>query len=306
MIKNFLFHRVNPVRDKLWDPMDVKLFDKCIHFIKNHYEIVQIEDFYHLDLNSKLNRYATISFDDGYKDNIEFAAPILEKYNVKASFYVVTDCIDKNIPTWTHELKHRFLYTKKNQINLNFDFLPNEFQKTYFSSQTERVAYVLKLKPILLKISYEQKILILDEVRKSFNDMDLPEIMMSWDDLKQLQSQGHKIGSHTVTHAMLGTTKNQETINFELKESFNKITKILGKEPETIAYPVGSYNHLVKINAKNIGYKYGLAVTQNIHKPNEHDMFEIPRIELYNESWLKTRLRINNSLEIIKALIGYR
>ena len=41
-------------------------------------------------------------FDDGYKDNIEYAAPILRQFKCPASFYVVTDCIDRNVPTWTY------------------------------------------------------------------------------------------------------------------------------------------------------------------------------------------------------------
>ena len=65
-IKNFLFHRVNPERDILWDPMDVELFDKCISYIKRKYTIISVEDFTET-LSDK--KYATISFDDGYKDN---------------------------------------------------------------------------------------------------------------------------------------------------------------------------------------------------------------------------------------------
>ena len=33
MIHNFLFHRVNAQRDKLWDPMSPELFEKCIQYM---------------------------------------------------------------------------------------------------------------------------------------------------------------------------------------------------------------------------------------------------------------------------------
>ncbi|MFN8438048.1 MAG: polysaccharide deacetylase family protein [Cytophagales bacterium] len=306
MVRNFLFHRVNPERDPLWDPMDVKLFDKCIKHIKNNYDIVQIEDFEFLDFNSRHNRYATISFDDGYKDNIDFAAPILDRQNVKASFYVVTDCIDKNIPTWTHELKHRFTFSQKLTINLDFDFLPADFRVKKFRNKSHKIKYVLALKKQLLKTKFEHKTFLLDEVRRAFDDVTLPQIMMSWDDLRILQNEGHKIGSHSETHIMLGTTSNRDVIRKELQLSFQKIKQEIGESPQTIAYPVGSYNQVTKDLAKEVGYKYGLAVTQNVHIPNQHDLFEIPRIELYNESWLKTRMRINNSLEKIKSFIGYK
>ena len=87
MIRNFLFHIVNPKRDPLWEPMDVMLFEKWIKTISNKYEVLLFEDlaFDKVKL-SKKNRYATIMFDDGYKDNIEYALPILDKYKVKATF----------------------------------------------------------------------------------------------------------------------------------------------------------------------------------------------------------------------------
>jgi len=57
--------------------------------------------------------------------------------------------------------------------------------------------------------------------------------------------------------------------------------------------------------SKKAGYKFGLAVKQKLFNPSTDNFFEIPRIELYNESWLKTRLRISNTLEHIKKAIGY-
>lgn len=44
-IKNFLFHRVNPERDLMWDPMDPKLFEQSIRYLKKNYQIVLLEEF---------------------------------------------------------------------------------------------------------------------------------------------------------------------------------------------------------------------------------------------------------------------
>jgi peptidoglycan/xylan/chitin deacetylase (PgdA/CDA1 family) len=156
MIRNFLFHRVSPERDQLWDPMSVELFDKCIRYISKKYDVVQFEELVISDKYKKNNKkkIATIMFDDGYKDNIDFAAPILKKYNLKASFYVVTDCIDKNIPTWTHILEHLFQFTSVQNIEMSFDFLSKELIISRLNSHEERLNYVRKLKPFLKKISH--------------------------------------------------------------------------------------------------------------------------------------------------------
>jgi glycosyltransferase involved in cell wall biosynthesis/peptidoglycan/xylan/chitin deacetylase (PgdA/CDA1 family) len=306
MVRNFLFHRVSPQRDKLWDPMDVALFDKCISYISSKYDVMLLEDMVELpDLKSRKN-IATIVFDDGYKDNIEYAAPILARYSCKASFYVVTDCIEKNIPTWTHILEHSFQYTKKSNINLTFDFLPAELRVTNLRSEEERMQYLRKLNPFLKTISHVNRSLVINRVKDTFNDVDLPRIMMDWRDLVELNRAGHYIGSHTVSHSMLGTMVDQDGIKEELLLSAQMIEKYLGYFPETISYPVGSYNQTVIRLSQAVGYSVGLAVGQRQYDPGKDSIFEIPRIELYNESWFKTRLRILDIIEPLKSIIGYK
>lgn len=308
MIRNFLFHRVSPERDQLWDPMSVELFDKCIRYISKKYDVVQFEELVISDKYKKNNKkkIATIMFDDGYKDNIDFAAPILKKYNLKASFYVVTDCIDKNIPTWTHILEHLFQFTSVQNIEMSFDFLSKELIISRLNSHEERLNYVRKLKPFLKKISHDNRNLVLNKVIETYNDIELPKLMMNWDDLRKLKEEGHYIGSHTVSHCMLGTMNNENNIISELTLSSKRIEEQLGHFPITISYPVGSFNNTTKELSQKVGYKIGLAVKQNVHNPQKEDLFEVSRIELYNEPWWKTSMRITNTLENIKTFIRYR
>lgn len=306
MIHNFLFHRVNPIRDRLWDPMDVDLFEKCIQYISKKYRVVLFENFMLSDSRTLTSNIATIMFDDGYKDNIEYAVPILEKYKCKASFYVVTDCIDHNIPTWTHNLEYLFLHTCKSDITIDFDFLPDDFKITKLSDLNARIHYVSKLKPRLKKLNHYHRQLVLNTVNSAFDDVVIPGMMMDWNDLRLLKEKGHYIGSHTASHQMLGTIDNNEVVLHELSVSAKRIKDELGYFPLSISYPIGSFNTITKALSQQAGYKIGLAVKQQIFDPQKDDIFEVPRIELYNESWFKTRLRIVNTLENIKSFIRYR
>lgn len=306
MIRNFLFHRVNPERDLLWDPMDVKLFDRCINYITTHYEVVLFEQLALSDDLYKNSSFATIMFDDGYKDNIQYAAEILDKYKCPASFYVVTDCIERNIPTWTHILEYTFQHTKKREIDLPFSFLPAALHGGHYHSKEERIRYAGKLKPFLKSLPHEQRQKVLDHIREYFSDVEYPKLMMNWDDLLELKNAGHCIGSHTATHGMLGTMTDEAEIRAELTLSARKIEEKLHHRPVTISYPVGSFNEQTKKLSEEAGYRLGLAVKQQLFDPNRHDLFEVPRIELYNEPWWKTRLRITHTLENIKSLIRYR
>jgi len=306
MVRNFLFHRVNPERDLLWDPMEVAHFERCIRFISEKYKVILLEDFTSDPGLFVDDEIATICFDDGYKDNIEFAAPILDRYRCPASFYVVTDCIEHNMPTWTHMLEYVFQYTNMRETDIEFGFLPAELRVRRLDDKKSRLEYAKKLKPFLKTIPHEQRNEVIEKVKSTYTDVVLPQLMMNWSDLRQLRNAGHYVGSHTVSHCMLGTMKDETEVKFELETSRQVINKELGYLPGTISYPVGSYNENTKRLSREVGYKIGLAVKQTVYNPAEDDIFEIPRIELYNEPWWKTKMRISNRLEEIKQLIGYK
>lgn len=306
-MNNFLFHRVNPERDDLWDPMNPVLFERCIKFIKRKYQVVVLEDYLlgEGDFSNHEN-IATILFDDGYLDNYEYALPILEKYNVKASFYIVTDCIDNNVTTWTHALDHLFQSTSKKHLSFTFNFLPKNLQILEASSKEDLLNFAKELKPFLKTLSFTERNKVLAEIERQFDDVELPKIMMDWNHIRKLSELGHHIGSHTVSHIMLGTVSDEDIIKKELVASKERIVEELKKEPISISYPVGSYNQKVQKLSKESGYKLGLVVNQDRYVPNTKNLFEIQRIELYNEHWWKTKLRITNRLEKIKKLIQYR
>ena len=65
--------------------------------LTRRYRVVSLETlFLNLRDQDPMESVCTIGFDDGYRDNIDHALPLLKKYGCPASFYVVTDCIDNN------------------------------------------------------------------------------------------------------------------------------------------------------------------------------------------------------------------
>lgn len=302
-IKNFLFHRVHPERDPLWDPMSPALFEKIIAYLTKHYHLITIEN-WHRNQNEKFKKpLATIGFDDGFKDNLEFAAPILSKYKTPASFYVVTDCITKNEPTWTFAFDYKFSNTQKLKWDIDDSLLKPIFKVKQWNSAAERIKYASILKPELKRWSANDRTTFLNSLKEQFDDIQLPQIMMNWDEVRQLNNCGFEIGSHTVSHAVLGTINDKNDLKRELFDSKKIIEQELGKTCYTISYPVGSYNDEVKKMSQEVGYQIGLAVGQIFFDTNQNDFFEIPRTELYNEHIFKTKLRMNGLLEKIKNII---
>lgn len=73
-----------------------------------------------------------------------------------------------------------------------------------------------------------------------FWDAELPKMAnLTWDDLKEMQSLGHEIGSHTVTHADLGALTPDDARQ-ELSESKRVLEGNLGQPVQFFAYPFGA------------------------------------------------------------------
>lgn len=72
--------------------------------LKNGYTPVSFEDAYNASLGmfSMPAKPVIISFDDGYDTNYKYAFPIIQKYNVKATIFVVAKTVGKVLDTSVH------------------------------------------------------------------------------------------------------------------------------------------------------------------------------------------------------------
>jgi peptidoglycan/xylan/chitin deacetylase (PgdA/CDA1 family) len=305
LLKNYLFHRVSDETDPQWQPMRLVLFEKIISQLTRQGNVILLEDFLAnpLSFGTTTKNFTTISFDDGYKDNIEYAAPILKKYNCPASFYIVTGCIDTNTPTWTYLIDHFLANTSKKRIGFPFDFVPAEMKSIQLRHKSSTKQDFGKIKPWLKTLSNQQQTIIIKSLIQQCNDVELPMgQMMSWNDIRQLKSSGFHIGSHSHTHTMLATLESEAEIKNELTVSYKRISDELGNPPLTISYPVGSFDDRVIRMSVESGYKFGLAVEQKFFHFNSAGVFSIPRMELYEEPWWKAQLRMKGIISSVKRI----
>ncbi|MEL6922982.1 MAG: polysaccharide deacetylase family protein [Bacteroidota bacterium] len=297
----FLFHRVSPTRDPLWDPIDPKRFEEQLRMLKRRFHLVSLETYLSQGEPVKSSKpLASVVFDDGYRDFAEYALPILRKHQVPSSLYVVTDCVDQQQIIWTYQLDYLFAHTQKMKLELRNQALG--WKTIRFKNQGERLAFAKSLKPVLKKVHNGAREDICQQVAGQFNDVQLPErLYLNWEELRSLQKEQVTIGSHTRTHAMLGNIREEERIVDELLHSARRIETELGDFPATISYPIGSYSSKVKTLSQKLGYQFGLAVDQKKYKTKLHDTFAIPRIELYHEGMLKSWMRATGMWEALRA-----
>jgi peptidoglycan/xylan/chitin deacetylase (PgdA/CDA1 family) len=102
------YHSINPTHKFATKP---KEFRQQMEYLKSNFQVVSLLDFYKLKKTEKdlPNKLAMVTFDDGYKDNYEYAFPILSKFGIKATVFVTTGFINGDIDITKDHIAYRGL-----------------------------------------------------------------------------------------------------------------------------------------------------------------------------------------------------
>ncbi|NLK94567.1 MAG: polysaccharide deacetylase family protein [Clostridiales bacterium] len=114
---------------------------------------------------------------------------------------------------------------------------------------------------------------------------------LSTDQIKEMQDYGIDFESHTVNHKHLNTLTYNEQLN-ELKNSKEKLEKLLNKKIYSVAYPFGDYNNDTIKAAKEAGYSFAFTTNLGYAHKND-DLFKLNRIYVsstYSIDTFKDRL----------------
>jgi peptidoglycan/xylan/chitin deacetylase (PgdA/CDA1 family) len=106
-----MFHRVqeNDGSDAL--TVDVAMFERYCRFFRRHFRVAPLRTLVRaLERRAPLlDRTLAITFDDGYRDNFDNAAPVLEKLALPATFFVVTQWIGTDVvPRWDQQRRAHY------------------------------------------------------------------------------------------------------------------------------------------------------------------------------------------------------
>ena len=99
------FHRVHDGEDARGLSISLDMFERHCRFFSRHFRVIPLADLVKkLERGESLNRHLAITFDDGYRDNVENAMPVLEKLSLPATFFVVSQWIGSEAwPWWDRE-----------------------------------------------------------------------------------------------------------------------------------------------------------------------------------------------------------
>jgi len=261
-----------------------KKWEQQLQLYKKYFDIISLEDIYNGGYDP--HKFSIcLTFDDGFANNHKYVLPLLDKYQIPATFFV------------TSIRKYGYDFLWNDILSIAGKFGPSEIW--YDDQQFKRLKgkYQSKQKQVLTNIlrdgNFERKKDVINLLNSEMNfKKKVPEdywLQMTTDQIKTLSSSKWvTIGSHSLYHNDL-TKSSIQDLQYDLKESKAFLESITGREVKALAFPYGSYTKLVIEQAKSAGFTQILA-TNFLFKDDKYD------------PTLKERLTINPFLSPINQV----
>jgi peptidoglycan/xylan/chitin deacetylase (PgdA/CDA1 family) len=248
------------------------------YFIRNKYDFISLDSLLQqpMEHNGK-RKFVVFTFDDGYFDNLEYAFPIFNKYQVPFTIYVATCMPDRTAILWWYLLED--LVVRQNTIKLD-----TGNQVIQFRSDTVKRKELSfnQLRTFFAHADQARQQFLVDslfpeseQVVSSINR----ELALRWDQIAQLSNDKLvTIGSHTVNHFPLAALSASDS-KFEIEESGKRIAHHIGAPVKHFCYPLGSYADKEIKLLKESTYQTATTIKMaNIFTENFNQPFALPRI----------------------------
>jgi len=254
-----MYHRVlppaHPDRAREQPGMYVSPDTLAMHMklLKRHFEIVHLDEWAAKVAGGQAapRLACAVTFDDGWRDNFEYAFPILQAQQVPATIYLLADLVGTQYRFWPNELA-RLLGDPRNVAARQTwpEWLKLEVTRV---TGTESVTLPLSMAPL----SMEKIDAVIERCKTLHTDSAMLEMLrgvamegnpsedrdlMNWDEVRQMAASGWvRFGSHTRRHTRLDVRAAADVLRDEICQSQLSLERELHRPVSAFCYPNGDH-----------------------------------------------------------------
>lgn len=273
------YHRFSESENKF--AISCGLLEHQLDYLTKRYQIISLSDLAeYLKTNKPLpDKCAVITIDDGYRDVYEIAFPVLKKFNVPATVFVVTDFLDEKKWIWTDKMRYIMSRVKEAEFNL---VIGDEDLKINLNGESSRFLSAQRVNNRLKKMEDSERDETIKNIAASLN-VEIPSLPskefapLTWQQVREMDTNKVSIESHTVTHPVL-TNTTDEQLSYELTKSRARLEQELNRRVNLFCYPNGNNNIRVHNAVKNAGYDCAVTTNQGFNDVGV-DLYSLKRFD---------------------------
>ncbi len=283
-----VFHHVRPARPCAFQPnrnleITPEFLEELIEGIRDTgTEIVSLDEAYRrLTEEDFSQRFVVLTFDDGYRDNLEFAYPVLKRQGAPFTIFVASRFADGTGDLWWVTLERTIAASR--HLSTEIDGTPYDFELTDAAAREHAFStlyWALRALP--------DEIEMRGHIRRMANAADIEtettcrDFCMDWGEIADLASDPLvTVGTHTASHIMLAKASLTRA-RADIERGIARTEAMLGQRPEHFCYPVGDRTSAgvreFEMTAE-LGLKTALTTRRGVLHPQHcNHMTALPRI----------------------------
>lgn len=244
-------------------------FDAQLGMLRRYFNVVGLEELFAHQRGATLPpNPAIVTFDDGYKECYACALPLLLKHGLKAAFFIATSYLTERRIFWWDRISYVVRASNADRIRLEYPFSLELDIAATRERAIGQLLRVVKCQPALDLDRFLSGLtsacgVAWDSVlERAYAD----QLLMTWDEVRAMQSFGMEIHSHTRTHRVLQTLPIGD-LDSELAGARRDLEEQVGRPVRGISYPVGrsiSSSPLIRAAVSRAGYDLGFSNTSGV------------------------------------------
>jgi peptidoglycan/xylan/chitin deacetylase (PgdA/CDA1 family) len=273
-------------------------FREQLSFLKRRgYNFLNMSEFIDILHNKKrIYKMVVLTFDDGYRNVVTNAYPIMKEFNAKGCFYLISGLIDEGKLLWTDYIETIVRNFNRGKFTFIFKgekiFYTLDDKKSYEATMLD-IKNKLRTLPELERIEHLKQF-----DNKNITDFPKEFIFANWAQIQSLDRKILEIGSHTKHHPNLTNISSSEGVMAEIKNSKVKIEKKVGYEINYFCYPAGKYNEDIVKKVKECRYSSAVTIKHGFNDESTN-LYKLNRIEA-PEDFLLFKSSISGSYFVMK------
>jgi peptidoglycan/xylan/chitin deacetylase (PgdA/CDA1 family) len=297
-----MYHGVErePLSPRCWHVLDAATLRRELEYVRRRFHVLPLEEaIERLGVGTLPDRAASLTFDDGTRNLLTHAAPMLRDLGLPAAVFLATGPMDSGETLWPDRLWLAFARTKAPDVDLR----PVGLGMRSLRSAADRGGGYAAAVERLKDLPDAERIARLESLIAQLGQNTVSEAgpfrLLSWDEARALASDGRvTLHPHSVTHPILSRCPD-EKVESEVFESCTALERETGRAPTIFAYPNGraqDFDERAKAALRRNGVSWALSTTYGFaHRGS--DPLALPRIPIgSNLSFTRFRLLVSGTV----------